>query len=557
MGLLLKLQNGDTTLKSLKFGNDSSKLGDGSQPFIQKDINDNPKSVSTPDSILRGGIDAVDRAKDDVERLSKFFQTTEGANFILKQNLLSRTNVLVNAGGDDKKKFKFINGNGGIYSPISTISQAGVGFIGTHLNKQGLDPTGLIPFISQYQYINDINVSQTRLETLYEKIQNKSYSEDYILKYSGGPNSVLGIGNTKVKFSTNIEGNPLRTGDNQITSSYPTTVSEKTSFQTESQISSYLPSGSSYKIGTDNNVKHIVAFNNDGKTYIDPNLTPLSEKALGKKELYRSVKETPSKDENGKYVIYEDKSIVTPSYLQRQSRTSDNVNKIKPDFRKASRESRGFINDPSSSYDYLTTSSSYDTGSLDSYYYSSGGKRESNQLNDEQDYIPFSITINDDRPLRFRAYLDDISDSYQAGWNPQSYMGRAEKFYKYNSFDRDISFGFTIVADNELNLNIMYAQLNVLAASLAPTYSGWGYMSGNIHKLTIGDYIINQPGILTSLTYSITTESPWGIENNKKPFYIKVTGVKFIPIHEFRPEYKSDSNKFEPIYQPGSSVIVS
>ena len=306
----------------------------------------------------------------------------------------------------------------------------------------------------------------------------------------------------------------------------------------------------------DNN---IYAFNNDGKTYIDPNQTPLSEKALGKKEILLTTPTIVNNFETGEFnIIEKEKYWFNPSYLQRQSRTSDNVNKIKPDFRKASRKARGFINDPSSSYDYLTTSSSYDTGSLDSYYYSSKStKRESNQLNDKQDYIPFSITINDDTPLRFRAYLDDISDSYQAGWNPQSYMGRAEKFYKYNSFDRDISFGFTIVADNETNLNEMYYQLNVLAASLTPTYSGWGYMSGNIHKLTIGDYVKDQPGILTSLTYSITTESPWGIENNKKPFYIKVTGVKFIPIHEFRPEYKSDSNKFKPIYQiPNSNKTV-
>jgi hypothetical protein len=551
MGLLLKLQNGDTTLKSLKFGNDSSKLGDGSQPFIQKDINDNPKSVSTPDSILRGGIDAVDRAKDDVERLSKFFQTTEGANFILKQNLLSRTNVLVNAGGDDKKKFKFIDGNGGIYSPISTISQAGVGFIGTHLNKD----------LSQYQYINDVNVSQSRLETLYEKTQNNSYSEDYILKYNGGPNSVLGIGNTKVKFATNIEGNPIRTGINQLPTGSKTVsiISEfKTNSFSEKGISSFLPTGSQYKIGTSEGVKHIVAFNKDNISYVDPNKgKTLSEMALGRKEIVFTQPVIVNNFETGEFNIREEeKYLFIPSYIQSQPRTTE-TNKIITDFRKTSRKDRGFTDDPNSSYDYLTSSSSYDTGSLDSYYYLSPTKRESNQLNDKQDYIPFSITINDDTPLRFRAYLDDISDSYQAGWNPQSYMGRAEKFYKYNSFDRDISFGFTIVADNEKNLNIMYSQLNVLAASLAPTYSGWGYMSGNIHKLTIGDYVKDQPGILTSLTYSITTESPWGIEDNKKPFYIKVTGVKFIPIHEFRPEYKPNSNKFEPIYQPGSSAIVS
>jgi hypothetical protein len=83
----------------------------------------------------------------------------------------------------------------------------------------------------------------------------------------------------------------------------------------------------------------------------------------------------------------------------------------------------------------------------------------------------------------------------------------------------------------------MYDQLNRLAASLAPTYTGKGYMAGNLHKLTIGNYVYDQPGILTSLTYDITEESPWEIDkDNQLPFYIKVTGMKFIPIHQFRPE---------------------
>ena len=83
----------------------------------------------------------------------------------------------------------------------------------------------------------------------------------------------------------------------------------------------------------------------------------------------------------------------------------------------------------------------------------------------------------------------------------------------------------------------MYDQLNRLAASLAPTYTGQGYMAGNLHELTIGNYVYEQPGIITSLTYEIMDESPWELRTGiQLPFYIKVTGIKFIPIHQFRPE---------------------
>jgi hypothetical protein len=61
-------------------------------------------------------------------------------------------------------------------------------------------------------------------------------------------------------------------------------------------------------------------------------------------------------------------------------------------------------------------------------------------------------------------------------------------------------------------------------------------MAGNLHQLTIGNYISNQYGIVTSFTYDIMDESPWEIMPSVQlPFYIKVTGFKFVPIHNFRP----------------------
>ena len=67
-----------------------------------------------------------------IKRMSKFLFSTKGAQFIAKQNLLSRTGVKTQASG-------FVND--GVYLPTSTIAQAGVNPFGTHLLKQGLDPT--------------------------------------------------------------------------------------------------------------------------------------------------------------------------------------------------------------------------------------------------------------------------------------------------------------------------------------------------------------------------------------------------------------------------------
>jgi len=235
---------------------------------------------------------------------------------------------------------------------------------------------------------------------------------------------------------------------------------------------------------------------------------------------------------------------------------------IAPDFRETSRKIRGFNDAPEGKYtvyDMVTTSSNYigdDAKIIDKIYYSSAEKRKSAPINSGYDLIDFRIEIvNPTSPsdssmtLKFRAYIDTIQDSFNNEWSAQSYMGRGEKFYKYNNFTRDINFGFTIVADNESNLDTMYLQLNALAASMAPTYTSAGYMAGNLHRLTIGNYVYGQWGIMNGVTYEVMDESPWETKEGKQaPKYIKVSGVKFTPIHNFRPEsYFNTANSY--IYQ--------
>jgi hypothetical protein len=135
-------------------------------------------------------------------------------------------------------------------------------------------------------------------------------------------------------------------------------------------------------------------------------------------------------------------------------------------------------------------------------------------------------------------------------------MGRAEKFYKYKGFDRKISMNFTVAAQSKQEITAMYDKLNFLASSLAPEYLDTvtsGYMAGNIAYITLGGYINDQPGIITSLTYDIPEESPWEIAIDEKgekaslmdvrqvPHIMRVT-LQFTPIHKFRPEKQSFQN---------------
>ena len=119
-------------------------------------------------------------------------------------------------------------------------------------------------------------------------------------------------------------------------------------------------------------------------------------------------------------------------------------------------------------------------------------------------------------------------------------MGRGEEFYRYEKFTRNIGLSVTAIADNKENLQTMYAQLNTLASSLAPSYTSQGYMSGNLHRLTVGNYIKKQYGLLTGLSFQIPEDSPWEIESDKQlSHYIEVSGFKFNVIHDFRPNYSA------------------
>jgi hypothetical protein len=150
--------------------------------------------------------------------------------------------------------------------------------------------------------------------------------------------------------------------------------------------------------------------------------------------------------------------------------------------------------------------------------------------------------------MNFRSFIDNLSDSYTAEWDAQKYMGRAESFYKYNGFGREINIGFTVAAQSQAEMKVIYSKLNYLASSLAPTYTSQGYMAGNLSKITIGDYIYEQYGIIKSLSYDIPEESPWEIEisqgkdEGELPMIIKVT-LTFTPIHNFRPEV-GNQNRF-------------
>jgi hypothetical protein len=203
-----------TNLKSLKYGLDRPDMGSSREPFITKPIPDEIPP-ETPDFILRDG--ALRRGVEDVSRLTKLFTTFRGLKFLTNTNLLSRTSVKTEAslgpayGGG--------NVNQGIHLPTSTLAQVGVNALGTHLNLLGLNPTipmagiiegglfqngGLINYEQAAFEFNKNNLN--RLVKLKEDKIDLDPNSTELFLYSGGPGSILGVGKTFIKRSSNTTG---------------------------------------------------------------------------------------------------------------------------------------------------------------------------------------------------------------------------------------------------------------------------------------------------------------------------------------------------------------
>jgi hypothetical protein len=511
----------------------------------ESDLRYNSRSWG-PDFLTRGNAFGFIRTADDVLRLTKYFTDNRSVNgelFIAKQNLLSRVSPKTEASYGLAYGASTING--GVYVPTSTVAQAGLSLFGGSLLKQGIDPTGLLPgagAIRKYQdAIDDKQFSPNNTEAnRLIKLSKLSYitaneigalnadstydialpDTGYFLKYGGGPGSFLGIGNTKINYATD------KTGKNPSLNFYQFSQIDTLNYLTwdRSQLS---------------------LSNNDKNLFNTPTVTedfraPLINTATENQRTFLSISPSYKPNEQGTG------NIETRINFRGAGDRGNRLN-YKDGKREINPKGTGKVVGP--------------TDLINAFPIYQGTSPTDNKL--VKDLIDFRIGIYDNDKigvgteiplnwLHFRVLLDDFSDSYGADWKAINYMGRAESFYKYESFKRDISIGFTVAAQSKQELLPIYKKLNYLASSMAPSYSTNGFIRGNLSRITLGNWLWEQPGFISSVDLSLPDESPWEInlpidglnpdrEVKQVPHMVQVK-IKFTPIHRFRPEI----NKFTP-----------
>jgi len=156
------------------------------------------------------------------------------------------------------------------------------------------------------------------------------------------------------------------------------------------------------------------------------------------------------------------------------------------------------------------------------------------------------ITPESSQFLHFRAFIDSVDDNYNADWQGFKYVGRAEEFYTYGGFSRDINISFKIAAATRAEMRPLYRKMVLLASSTAPTYGGQGFMRGTLARITIGSYFSQLPGVITSVKYSLIDGMPWEIsmqspeqggdgDVQELPMGLQCS-VSFKVIHDFAPQ---------------------
>lgn len=130
-------------------------------------------------------------------------------------------------------------------------------------------------------------------------------------------------------------------------------------------------------------------------------------------------------------------------------------------------------------------------------------------LDEGEDLITFyfsSVNVQSvgQRPFEaivFRAAFDSITDNHKPSWSPVMYMGRGDPTYVFGSYERDVSFGFTVHIGSRDEMAATWRKLNALASWTAPDYS-FGRMRAPLCRLNIGHLFRKTPGFINSLTYT-------------------------------------------------------
>jgi hypothetical protein len=511
-----------SNLKSLRFGNDTQGGGSSGLPYIKQGLpEDSPAGEylagiarTSADFPLRGGTYATVASAEDTVRISRFLTDwPKGPIFTSKQVGLQKSNPKTETGEmGGRLNTQTYNLNANL---LAQVFEQGTG---THINRAGFNTNELDNDQNKYAYIvRNKTTNQNRLVNLFSTkisgetdsnvISNKTSlgiadGDDFLFQYVGGPDSNFGDGETiisRVDNTTNAPKGQIRpeisqSADMGIGLSKGKYSTNYTEYQ-QSSPDFIRPSEAMYSMNTFQGI----TFNNtlNYNQLLDSKIQS-TEDAPPTLIDFRSGSNSPQKRDYSKDEINITTRVGIGSPGARTNAQRKSINDT------ANGKGQDRVNMIPL---YTDTTNPFET----SAYGTEGNK-------DARDLIKFAFEVIDNDSLEnttkvhFRAFLTNFSDGHSADWNGQKYMGRGEKFYTYQGHDRQVSFQFKVAAQSKQEMLPLYQKLNYIVSSLYPDYSNQGFMRGNLHKLTVGEYFYRTPGIITSMNITVDDNYPWEIK---------------------------------------------
>jgi hypothetical protein len=570
-------------------------------PALQQQV-DSTNIWNSDSGLIRGGFVGATRASvTDLARIGKFLKDPpRGPMFIIKQVGLQLSNPQLEAprgagavlnnvlqgnfstlfGGGDN--FNANIGATRIYNGgINTLLQVPVNAFGGHIVRHGLLP--IESDSAKYEAVarnndplnEDDGGKNNRLVRLKAKLEPNENAD--IARYISGPGSVDGIGITTIpRYYNTLTNNtrpyiPLDTplfidqeGNNANNTDYSSLgqlyirPSLNLNYYNAQGVSLQYFDNIGSRIASENNILIPTKGRNNNLTpnsQIDQNVIKYSADGKTYNALKKAIDDQQEKNQIGNVTLPTEVKIPFPVGNSIQDFTFTTPLIFKP----TGRSRNGLLDLASSSIETrlgLAQAEGYgakDSVNLTPVFLSDIAPNTAILINGKKygtrDIIKFRIeAVNNDNPtgpsawMVFRAYLKDITDTPNPTWNTVNYVGRGEPFYIYKGFERSLSFTLQVAAMSEEELRPMWQKLNYLYSNTMPDYSN-NVMRAPYMRLTLGDYMFRQPGIIKNLTYTIGNDSPWEIALDEPEVgsslyelpHVMTIQMTYAPIHDFLP----------------------
>ena len=592
-------QAGLTALRSLKYGNDQPGGGSSGEPYITTKIPppykqqvDSTNIWNSDNGLIRGGFTGATLASTrDTLRIGKFLvDPPRGPLFIAKQIGLQLSNPQLERRSDAAGQILGKIGPTRIYNlGINTLAQIPLTAFGGHITRHGFTPVlnegQLYSNVVKVNDAKDTYGVNNRLVLLKDKLVAAGENTTVNIKqYVSGPGSIDGIGQTTIRRFDNTLGNSQYNAGKQLLRLaepdplFPNsgTLVNLSEFLYRrrgpvSDIDYFLAQGVSLEY-FNGDKEQILEYNNistgsfiQKPSQIDQNA--INYAAGGK--LYSTLRNAlaqttgsfaigtanvlkANNDKVGNGTINPQGNVTAPITF-----TFKGFSRYKPTgkYSKTGLPLNEFNIEKRLGYN--STDGDYprqDQINLTPLYISSAPPNTKINVNGNnfnvRDLIKFRIeSVNGNDPsfstwMIFRAYITGITDNPNPSWSTVNYVGRGEPFYIYKGFERSISFNFQVAAMSREEMKPMWQKLNYLYSNTMPDYNGT-IMRGPYNKLTIGNYMYRQPGIIKNLIYTIDDKSPWEIAIDdpegggdsvmyELPHVMNIS-MTFAPIHDFLP----------------------